>query len=526
MLWSLGNEEWAVEGNEKGARITSTLQRYAQRLDPTRRTTVALSGGWGKGISTVLDVMGYNYISHGSTDEQHAQFPQQPGVGTEETTTQCTRGIYFDDRARGHAAPIENGNSGGNAEIGWRHYAERPYLAGLFYWTGFDYRGEPNPFGFPAISSQFGILDTCGFPKDGFYYLKAWWTDQPVLHVFPHWTWPGREGQKIDVRVHSNADEVELLLNGESLGKKPVVKNDHLAWQVTYKAGTLEARAYRAGKLSATERVETCSAPTALRLEADGKAAWNRAGDVVVFNVSAQDAQGRAVPTADAEVTFTLKGPGKIIGVGNGDPSSHEADTYFSAPQVTALGPFRERVASAPVLDDQGKPLSGLTLPELAANFDDSGWHGSNDAKVQRVFRLKFAAPALPPGATARLLLRRFGAAQAVYLNGKLQSTFTSQDAALPELPLSAASLHARDNVLVVLATPYKDDLERERAHNGAAALVRFDVPAAAWKRKLFSGLAQVLVQTTEANGTLSLSANSGSLKAATLDVTGPASVR
>ena len=203
IAWSLGNEEWAIEGNIKGARIASTMQAFAKRLDPTRGTTVAISGGWGGGISTVLDVMGYNYITGGgkNTDQQHAKFPNQSGMGTEETTTRQTRGIYFDDRPKAHMAPVleqtgaNQGMSSGNMEKEWQYYAQRPYLAGLFYWTGFDYRGEPNPFGYPAISSQFGILDTCGFPKDSFYYLKSWWTDKPVLHIYPHWNWPGREGQ-------------------------------------------------------------------------------------------------------------------------------------------------------------------------------------------------------------------------------------------------------------------------------------------------------------------------------------------
>jgi beta-galactosidase len=208
IIWSVGNEEWTIEGNEKGARLTETMQAFARRLDPTRRTTVAISGGWGKGSSTTADVMGYNYFTHGSTDEQHAQFPNQPSVGTEETTDQCTRGIYFDDKARAHQFPPLKGDSGGNVKIGWQHFAARPYLAGLFYWTGFDYRGESNPFGFPAVSSQYGIMDTCGFPKDQYYYLKAWWTDEPVLHVYPHWNWPDKVGQTLKVGCYSNYEAV------------------------------------------------------------------------------------------------------------------------------------------------------------------------------------------------------------------------------------------------------------------------------------------------------------------------------
>ncbi len=324
IMWSLGNEEWAIEGNILGARITTTMQAFAKRLDPTRLMTVAISGGWG-GISTVVEAMGVNYIRHGDTDKQHAAFPWQVILGTEETTTQQTRGIYFTDAERGYLAPQEDGSSGGNAESGWKHYAARPYLAGVIYWTGFDYRGEPNPLKWPAVSSQFGILDTCGFPKDGFYYLKAWWTEEPVLHVFPHWNWPGKEGQEFDVRVHSNHESVELLLNGKSLGKQEMPRNGHLAWKIAYAPGVVEARGYRGGKVVETRKVETTGAAAKLVLTPDRTALTADNQDVSVITVSALDAQGRAVPVADNLVKFEITG-GKIIGVGNGDPASHEAD--------------------------------------------------------------------------------------------------------------------------------------------------------------------------------------------------------
>jgi beta-galactosidase len=325
ILWSVGNEEWAIEGNEKGARISASMQAVAHRLDPTHRTTVAISGGWGAGSSTTADVMGYNYFTHGSTDEQHVKFPQQPSVGTEETTAQGTRGIYFDDKPRAHMAPLAKGDSGGNVEIGWQHFAARRYLAGLFFWTGFDYRGESNPFGYPAVSSQYGIMDTCGFPKDQFYYLKSWWTDTPVLHLYPHWNWPDKVGQEIMVGCYSNHEAVELFLNGASLGKKDMPRNGHLEWKVVYQPGTLEARGYRTGQVVETTQVETTGAPAKLALTPDRTTISADGADVVVINVAALDAQGRVVPIADNLVKFAITG-GRIIGVGNGDPSCHESD--------------------------------------------------------------------------------------------------------------------------------------------------------------------------------------------------------
>ncbi|HLP26456.1 MAG TPA: beta-galactosidase GalA, partial [Acidobacteriota bacterium] len=320
ILWSVGNEEWRIEGNVLGARLTATMQALARRLDPTRRTTVAISGGWG-GSSTTTDIVGYNYINQSNPDKQHAEFPQQPGVGTEETTTQGTRGIYFDDKPRGHLSPQEKGDTGGNCEKGWTYYAARPFLAGIFFWTGFDYRGEPTPFAWPTHSTQFGLMDTCGFPKDSFYYLQSWWTDQPVLHVAPHWNWPQRVGQELKVTCYSNHESVELFLNGASLGKKDMPRNGHLDWQVVYQPGVLEARGYRGGAVVQTTRVETTGAPAQIGLQPDRR----DGAEVVVFTVCALDTQNRTVPTASNRVKFSVTG-GRIIGVGNGDPSSLEAD--------------------------------------------------------------------------------------------------------------------------------------------------------------------------------------------------------
>jgi beta-galactosidase len=330
IMWSLGNEEWAIEGNIKGARIATTMQNFARKLDPSRLNTVAISGGWG-GISSTIGAAGVNYVKQANTDKQHKDYPWQIMLGTEETTTQQTRGIYFEDKAKAFSPPQENGTSGGNAELGWQYYAARPYLAGVFYWTGFDYRGETSPYEYPAISSQFGILDTCGFPKDGYYYLKSWWTTEPVLHVFPHWNWPGREGQIIDVTVNSNSEEVELLLNNKSLGKKAMPVNGHLTWQVAYTPGELLARGFSKGKPTQETRVATTDKPAVIKLVPHKKSIHADGKDVAVFTVSVEDAKGRVVPIADNNIQFAIKGAGKIIGVGNGHPSSHEADTHVES---------------------------------------------------------------------------------------------------------------------------------------------------------------------------------------------------
>ena len=264
VIWSLGNEEFSIEGNAKGKRIMQTMQTFAQNLDSTRRYTVAISGGWGNGSSQSIDVMGFNYYNHGDTDRYHAQFPEQPCVGTEDGSTFGTRGVYFDDSAHQHLPSYDASKpqTATYAELTWTHYAPRPYVSGVFVWTGFDYRGEEGPnFAWPAINAQFGIHDMCGFPKDLFYYYQSWWQDKPVLHVFPHWNWPGKEGQEVRVFCDSNCQEVELFLNGQSQGRKTMKTNSLLSWPVKYAPGTLLARGYTGGKEILTTKVETTGAP-------------------------------------------------------------------------------------------------------------------------------------------------------------------------------------------------------------------------------------------------------------------------
>ena len=208
----------------------------------------------------------------------------------------------------------------------WKVYAEREFLAGGFAWTGFDYRGEPSPYSWPCISSHFGVMDTCGFPKDTYYYYQSWWGSKPVLHIFPHWNWAGKEGQEIDVWCYANLETVELFLNGASLGSKKVEPNSHLEWKVKYAPGVLEARGSKDGKIVLVDKRETTGPPAKLALRPDRSQIAADGEDVSAIAVEVQDAQGRIVPTASNEVRFAISGPGRLIGVGNGDPSCHESD--------------------------------------------------------------------------------------------------------------------------------------------------------------------------------------------------------
>jgi beta-galactosidase len=332
--WSIANEEHHDQDNPRGARIAGTLAALAHRLDPSRPVTAAMNGGWGgAGMSTVLDVQGCNYERPArprwNLERFHQQFPDKPMLGTEVASTFCTRGVYAVDKARGHMTgyDVDKPGYGATAEEWWKYFAARPYLGGGFVWTGFDYRGEPSPYAWPCISSHFGIMDTCGFAKDNFYYYKSWWGSEPTLHVFPHWNWHGKEGSEIDVWVHSNLAAVELVLNGVSLGKQPMARLGHLAWKVPYAPGLLVARGYDAkGRLAMSSQQQTTGAAARIVLTADRPSIAADGEDVSVITVSVVDAQGRAVATADNLIAFEVSGHGALIGVGNGDPSSHEDD--------------------------------------------------------------------------------------------------------------------------------------------------------------------------------------------------------
>jgi beta-galactosidase len=335
ILWSLCNEQW-IQGSPEAAAMARAMRQRVLDLDPTRPVTAALNGGFDtpEGLIGALDVVGINY-NPAVYDSVHALRPRTPIIASEIASEIGTRGVYttnhwddyYGDRARGYvsAYSITAGPAGQTVEKAWPPVATRDFIAGGFVWAAFDYKGEPRPFEWPVINCHYGFMDLCGFPKDSYYYYKAWWTNEPVLHLFPHWNWSGREGQEISVWVHSNCEEVELFLNGASLGKQTTNPFQHLEWKVRYAPGKLVAKGLRKGIAIEAVR-ETTGAPAALRLIADRANLAADNADLAVVTVEVVDAQGRIVPVADNKITFTLTGPAKLIGVGNGDPSCHEPD--------------------------------------------------------------------------------------------------------------------------------------------------------------------------------------------------------
>lgn len=514
ILWSLGNEEWHIEGDIRGARMATTMQNYAQQLDSSRAFTIACSGGWDTGIGMVTQVMGFNYLSHGDIDVHHAKFPWQSSIGTEESNTIGTRGIYETDTLKCHLAPSNIYDKG--AEGGWKYYAERPYLSGLFYWTGFDYRGEPTPFGWPAVTSQFGITDLCGFPKDIFYYMKSWWSKEPVLHIAAHWNRAGKEGKEIPVTVYGNVSHVELFLNNKSLGKKEMPVNGHLDWTVKYQPGVLQAVGYKDGKEIIRKKIETSGSPASLQLSADRTEISAGGKDVSVITVQVNDAKGIMVPTAMNEVTFLLNGPGKIIGVGNGNPSSHEPEQFHDTIKTVKIKGLKEKAVNN--LENR---------PETAIGYKDSDWIPAfsvkhKDWKVYKdsliVVRGVFELPAFSDPVVINLFTKSIVEEQSVYVNGKLVKANIKRGDTTQAFVLDHSILKPGKNEYVVTGKRFRLQTPWEEP-NTDPGLVQLIYPQGQWKRKVFNGLAQVIVQSDKQAGEIQLTVSSPGVKSAVLTI-------
>jgi beta-galactosidase len=525
-IWSVANEEFSVQSTPQGGKSARTMQNYVKHLDPTRPVTYAApQGDTFDGVNGVIEVRGWNYNVGPGMDSYHAKHPDQPNVGTEQASTVTTRGIYADDKERGYVRAYDDRGTQ-TAERWWSYFADRPWLSGGFVWTGFDYRGEPTPYSWPCISSHFGILDTCGFPKDIFYYYQSWWTTKVVLHLMPHWNWPGKEGQEIRVDALSNCKDVELFLNGASLGKQAMKPNSKLSWQVKYAPGTLSAKGCDAnGKVIAETKIETTGDATQIQLTPDRKTINADGEDVSVFTVAALDAQGRVVPLAQNKINFAIEGAGRIIGVGNGDPSCHEPDTFV--PEIpshsVAVKGWRWKLAAFPT-------KKGESAPEFAPDFEDTSWAvvdrksetalKQNETAIYRA-HIKLTQEDLNnPGAQIR-----FGAIDDhgwIFVNNQRVGESHNWEAR-PMFDIKS-ELHAGDNVIAV-------GVKNDASEGGLSADVTMELVGkpqpVPWSRSLFNGLAQIIVQAGKTPGEIKLTATADGLKPATATVdTLPATLR
>jgi len=531
-IWCIANEQFMVQDSPPAANVALAMQDYVKRLDPLRPVTYAApEDDVFRGINSVIQVRGWNYHYGPQMDRYHAAHPDQPNVGTEQASVVGTRGIYTNDAPHGYVAAYDLVWPGWTttAESWWSFFAVRPWLSGAFVWTGFDYRGEPTPYWWPCVNSHFGILDTCGFPKDAFYYYQSWWTTNTVLHLAPHWNWPGREGQEILVQAFSNCQQVELFLNGESLGKQALPPNSKLSWKVKYAPGTLSAKGYdAAGNVLAQTKVETTGDATQIQLVPDRQTINADSEDVSIFTVSAVDAQGRAVPVAQNKINFSLTGAGKIIGVGNGDPSCHEPDTYVPSAPVRSLPISDWRWQLAPVPHNRG------TVPAYANDFADATWTNLNtntsggDATIRTpdttaIYRAHFTlTEADLQGAGAQICFSGCDDEGWYYVNG--QFIGESHDwQAQPIFNLKPV-VHVGDNVIAV---GVYNSVGTGGLNPSVTVKIIGQTSVPPWSRSLFNGLAQVIVQSSRDVGEMKLTATADGLAPATAAVqTQPCSPR
>jgi len=330
ILWSVFNEETS-QGTEMGYEMVRRMSAVVKERDTTRPVTAAQSNSSLNPVnaSQAADVAGFNY-RQGDYDPYHAKNPAKPMFSSEDTSTVMTRDEYTSNRKTAVLDAYDDqlpGSWGTSHRKTWKEIATRPFVAGTMVWTGFDYRGEPQPLSWPATGSSFGCMDLCGFPKTAYWIHQAEWIqNRPILQLVPHWNWAGSEGKPIKVMALSNAEKVALTLNGKPLEEKPVDKYDMVTFDVPYEAGKLEAVGFNAGKEVARFAVETTGAPAGLKLVPDRTGLAGDGCDAQPVMVQVVDAQGRVVPTANQPVKFELSGPGAIIGLNNGDPNCHEPE--------------------------------------------------------------------------------------------------------------------------------------------------------------------------------------------------------
>jgi len=345
IIWSIGNEI-PQQGDTSALRLAPELAGIVHSLDLTRPITTANDNpGTGNKIiqSGAIDLIGYNYHEFDYATF-HDRYPGKKFIATETTSGLESRGHYDmpSDSIRIWPArwdkPFTEGNPdnsvsaydnvrpawGSTHEATWKVMKKYDFLSGMFIWTGFDYLGEPTPYSWPSRSSYFGIIDLAGFPKDIFYMYQSEWTNKTVLHIFPHWNWT--PGKMVDVwAFYNHADEVELFLNGKSLGVKKKTGDDlHIMWRVKYEPGTLKAVSRKDGKVVLTREIHTAGAPAKIELTADRKNIKADGKDLSFVTVKILDKDGNVVPNADNLVNFKITGPGFIAGVDNGDEVSHD----------------------------------------------------------------------------------------------------------------------------------------------------------------------------------------------------------
>ena len=524
-IWSIANEEFAVQDSPQAAEVARTMQNLAKRLDPTRPVTYAAPEGdnfWG--INGVIEVRGWNYHPGPDMDKYHAEHPN---------AAECRH------RAGQHYLYARNLRNKCRARL--RH---SPMITILVNGRRALRRGGvglPTAPGFPVVLSGPVLiivanqLRTVGhasihilasstradFKKMLFTTTSLGGRSNPVLHLLPHWNWPGKEGQEIRVDAYSNCKQVELFLNGSSLGKQDMKANSKLTWNVSYAPGVLSAKGFDAiGNVIAETKQETTGEPTQIRLTPDRETINADGEDVAVFAVDALDAQGRLVPTAQNKIDFSIEGMGKIIGVGNGDPSCHEPDVFIVNVPVRAVALADWRWTPAKISEDR------KAMPECGKDFDDSNWKilrskaSDNESTIKTenttaIYRAHVTMTDEDLNSSG-VQIRFSGCDDEGWFFVNKQFIGESHDwSAQPTFDIKDF-LHAGDNIIAV-------KVKNISGVGGLNPNVSLDVIGKAsvppWSRSLFNGRAEIIVQSTRDDGEFKLTASSDGMMPFTASV-------
>ncbi len=396
IMWSIGNE--VPEAQKYGELETlKKLQALSHQLDPTREVTVGtnfMAGANESGFAEIMDLVGYNG-GGGSCfqyEADHLRYPERRIYASEVPHSLQTRGEYrthskfreeqhepadlteeevFPETDPRYESSYDNAAVRITSRDSWRLTKTLPFVAGEFRWTGFDYIGESG--GWPRVLGNFGIIDLCNFPKDTYYFYQSQWTEKPMVHLLPHWTMPGKEGTTIPVWCYTNCDSVELFLNGKSLGRKQFTeeRDMHLEWAVPYTPGELKAVAIKDGTVVNTTSTRTAGRPATVRLLADQLEVSASRRDLSYVTIRMEDKDGNFVPNAAKSVTLEIDGPGRIVGLGSGDPLSHES---FQGSSVrTFKGLALAIIAPSGKLDRTGNPNRGRQPGEIVVTARSHG---------------------------------------------------------------------------------------------------------------------------------------------------------
>lgn len=546
-LWSLGNEEYQgnIQSTDFGGKMGRTACEYIKSLDNTRLITFGADNGCvHKGVNSVVDVRGFNYIrnmdlrTHDENgnyvpgyhpDRYHAEHPDVVILGTEEASHFLCRDAGFDNYEKGQLSPIgENTMRGGSTPEGWvKFYEKRDYLVGGFMWTGIDYYGEPSPFTDINLSSSFGAIDLVGFPKNSYYYYRSCWIDEPMIKIMPHWDF--KKGDVVKIAVYTNCENVTLYLNQKKIGEKKIEKFDSAIWDVPFESGRLEAVGARNG---IEYRTSICTPKTPQRLIINTDKSGINADDIVIADVMITDAEGNICCNADREVLFDVEGNGKIIGIGNGNPSSFEPDKYLETIEriditdfyISRNGEKKEKY----IIPDESdmsyvENINGIDKRFKSVSFEPKNpvyedeyrlvWTDKSKDEYERSF--VFEADIDNADGFEFIQFERLFGAYEIYLNGEL----------IASTPKGNRSI----GISSYLAVPYrfyckfKSGVNHLEVHmsgkntsqlgiyNGVS-IGKFVQPT--WKRKTFYGKLRVFVQAKD-TGSFTISATAEELEPA-----------